>query len=480
MAPEIDTPAWKASILESITAFPHVYTIVTCADTTHDLSPVFEADKDAYYARQVQEYCEHVQSSLHAKASALHEEVQTLRDENRDLKKEVATLVKVIDRVGAPKHTTDQLPHRQTRDHPTFNATEKDIEKRQEEYVGWRSKAMRNLAVDKTIYNTEFRRLQYIGSMLDGSAYTLVRQSLDVITMNPDETGLWEWKTADDLIEFLNSQYETIDLDRTASRNFDNYFMTNKPFENFIAEFNKLATLAGKTDKQKVEALQLKVSNEVIDEVMHRSGKPGNDDWPGWKKLCQDVYNDLEQSKHIRRMRSRREPGPRSASDNPRPNNPPAPAAPIADAGEPMQLSASSTSEARRRERQERGLCYYCGGTHRIRDCQEKKNNDAKYSVQNNTPRSDAARGRGHGRGSYYSPRPSPQVPNATYQPQPQPQYRQLQGFPPAQQYYAQPPYLSPTFNRLHSMDQGFIESDTSSLTDARSTPDTDRSQGNV
>ncbi|KFG84296.1 hypothetical protein MANI_115950 [Metarhizium anisopliae] len=368
MAPEIDTPAWKASLLEGITAFPHVYTIVTCSDTTHDLSPVFEADKDAYYARQVQEYCKHIQSSLHAKASAVHEEVQTLRDEYRDLKKEVATLDKVIDRVGAPKHTTGQLPHRQTRDHPTFNATEKDIEKRQEEYVGWRSKAMRNLAVDKTIYNTEFRRLQYIGR-------------------------LWEWKTADDLIEFLNSQYETIDLDRTASRNFDNYFMTNKPFENFIAEFNKLATLAGKTDKQKVEALQLKVSNEVIDEVMHRSGKPGNDDWPGWKKLCQDVYNDLEQSKHIRKMRSRREPGPRSASDNPRPNNPPAPAAPIADAGEPMQLSASSTSEARRRERQERGLCYYCGGTHRIRDCQEKMDNDANLVDSGCSARAFADRG---------------------------------------------------------------------------------------
>ncbi|KAJ6436567.1 ATP-dependent DNA helicase PIF1 [Purpureocillium lavendulum] len=246
MAQETDTPAWKASLLEGITAFPHVYTIVTCADTTHDLSPVFEADKDAYYARQVQEYCEHIQSSLHAKASIFHEEVQTLRDENRDLKKEVATLNKVIDRVGAPKHTDGQLLRRQTRDHPTFNATEKDIEKRQEEYVGSRSKAMRNLAVDKTIYNTEFRRLQYIGSMLDGGAYTLVRQSLDAITMNPDDTELWEWKTADDLIEFLNGQYETIDLDRTASRNFDNYFMTNKPFENFIAEFNKLATLAGK------------------------------------------------------------------------------------------------------------------------------------------------------------------------------------------------------------------------------------------
>jgi hypothetical protein len=478
MAPEVGVPAWKASLLEGIKAFPHVYTIVTCADTAHDLSPVFEADKDAYYARQVQEYCEHIQSSLHAKASILHEEVQTLRDENRDLKKEVATLDKVIDRVGARKHTNDQLPRRQTRDHTTVNATEKDIEKRQEEYVGWRSKAMRNLAVDKAVYNTEFRRLQYIGSMLDGSAYTLVRQSLDAITMNPDDTGLWEWKTADDLVEFLNGQYETIDLDRTASRNFDNYFMTNKPFENFIAEFNKLATLAGKTDKQKVEALQLKVSNEVIDEVMHRSGKPGNDDWPGWKKLCQDVYNDLEQSKHIRKMRSRREPGPRTASENPRQNNPPAPAAPIADVAEPMQLNAASASEARRRERRERGLCYYCGGTHRIRDCQEKMNNDAKYSIQNNTPRNDAARGRGRGRRGYYSPRHSSPAPNATHQPQPQ--YRQFQGLPPAQLYYAQPPYLSPTFNRLHSMDQGFIESESTSPTDTTLTPDTDKSQGNV
>ncbi|EXU94523.1 hypothetical protein X797_012406 [Metarhizium robertsii] len=478
MAPEFEMPAWKSRLLEGIGSFPHVYTIISRADNTHDLSPAFEADKDAYYAKQIQDYCEHIQSSLYAEAGLLRKEVQTLQDQNHDLRKEVATLDRVIDRVGSPKHTNDQLPRRQTQDHTTFTAAEKDIEKRQEEYVGWRSKAMRNLAVDKAVYNTEFRRLQYIGSMLDGSAYALVRQSLDTITMNPDDARLWEWKTADDLIEFLNSQYETIDLDRTASRNFDNYFMTNEPFENFIAEFNKLAALAGKTNKQKVEALQLKVSDEVITEVMHRSGKPGNDDWPGWRRLCQDVYNDLEQSKHIRKMRSQREPCPGTAFENPRPNNPPTLVAPIADAGEPMQLCASSASEARRRERQERGLCYYCGGTHRIRDCQEKMNNDAKYSVQNHTAQGDPARGLGHGRGSHYYPRPSSHVPSATYQHQPQ--YQQLQGFPPAQQYYAQPPYFSSTFNRLHSRDQGFIESDTSSSAVTRPTPDTDRIQGNV
>ncbi|KJK86341.1 hypothetical protein H633G_09818 [Metarhizium anisopliae BRIP 53284] len=87
-------------------------------------------------------------------------------------------------------------------------------------------------------------------------------------------------------------------------------------------------------------------------------------------------------------------------------------------------------------------------------------NNNAKYSVQNHTAQSDPAHGLGHGRASHYYPRPSSHVPNATYQHQPQ--YQQLQGFPPAQQYYAQPPYFSSTFNRLHSMEQGFIESDTS------------------
>ncbi|KAK8912952.1 hypothetical protein VCV18_011903 [Metarhizium anisopliae] len=60
MAPEFKMPAWKSRLLEGIRLFPHIYTIISRADNTHDLSPAFKADKDAYYAKQIQDYCEHI------------------------------------------------------------------------------------------------------------------------------------------------------------------------------------------------------------------------------------------------------------------------------------------------------------------------------------------------------------------------------------------------------------------------------------
>ena len=54
--------------------------------------------------------------------------------------------------------------------------------------------------------------------------------------------------------------------------------MTNKPFQNLITEFNKLATQAGKTDAQKVDALRLKVSKEMAAAITNRSDKPKSKD----------------------------------------------------------------------------------------------------------------------------------------------------------------------------------------------------------
>jgi hypothetical protein len=66
---------------------------------------------------------------------------------------------------------------------------------------------------------------------------------------------------------------------------FDNLWMTNKPFQNFVAEFNKLATKSGKTDSQKVGALKVKVSQELADVSTNRSARPRPDDFEVWCSL---------------------------------------------------------------------------------------------------------------------------------------------------------------------------------------------------
>ena len=46
--------------------------------------------------------------------------------------------------------------------------------------------------------------------------------------------------------------------------------MSNKPFQNFIAEFKSLASRCKKTTEQKVDALRLKVSQELSNAITHR------------------------------------------------------------------------------------------------------------------------------------------------------------------------------------------------------------------
>src|SRR5205814_8341573 len=161
-------------------------------------------------------------------------------------------------------NTTASIPRRHTENPDKFGAKEKDTEKRQLEYLNWRSKVTRNIAIDSEVFKTDFKRVQYIGSMLTDDAYDLVREALDSIVTKPDTPVEWEWETATELLEFLDTQYATQDLDRTASQKFDLLNMANKPYQNFIAEFEKLAQLAGKTPEQKVSALRLKVSRDVL------------------------------------------------------------------------------------------------------------------------------------------------------------------------------------------------------------------------
>jgi hypothetical protein len=57
----------------------------------------------------------------------------------------------------------------------------------------------------------------------------------------------------------LNNQYETLDLSRQANIDFDCLWMKNIPYQNFIAEFDRLADKSGKTNHQKVDSLKIKV-----------------------------------------------------------------------------------------------------------------------------------------------------------------------------------------------------------------------------
>ncbi|MDB5911257.1 MAG: hypothetical protein JWP34_5374 [Massilia sp.] len=322
-----------------------------------------------------------------------------------------------------------------TSDPDKFSGTEKDIARRQREYINWRAQINRVFAVDSSVFNSDFRQITHIQGLLAGTAYDLNRDSFNTIIDNPADPELWTWRTAPQVFAHLNVLYETLDLSREASMKFDEFRMGGLPFQNFIAEFNTLSAQCGKTNEQKVDALRIKVSQELSTAVQFRDKKPLKTDFTGWCTLYQKIWEDLQDNKHIDKLRQnantfRTTPPGTQTRTNPAPVTTTNQSAPADDA---MQLDAMQAKGGRPRPTREdciaQGLCFYCKKKGHTRDtCEEKKKNDTKYGEPRppNQPIGQVI-GRNVNGGYYTSFQPQ--------QPSPRPQYLQQSGYPHQQQY---------------------------------------------
>ena len=348
-----------------------------------------------------------------------------------------------------------------TEDPEKFTGTEKDITKRQQQYVNWRSQINRCFAVDSTIFNSELRKIQHISGLLKDDAYDFNRENFNSIIENKDEPERWVWRTSEAVFRDLNGQYETLDLSRDASLKFDNLKMGNRPFQNFIAEFNSLSSRCGKTPEQKVESLRLKVSDELAQGLAFVRGKPDKKDFDGWWKFYQGIYDDLQDEKHLAKLRSNK-----GVTFQPRTQQTPAqplyyatPAAPTSTQpppSDPMVLDVARYRPSRE-ECIQKNLCFYCKKPgHSRLDCEEKKRNDIRWV--------------------------NPQQPTTARQNQ---QATQLRFAPQPWQRAAQYQRTFPQpLTRLRAVEPGFVEgevgSETASVTEGTDTAKTGSNQGKV
>ena len=319
------------------------------------------------------------------------------------------------------------------------------------------------------------RRIQYIAARLKGEAAYLYRERFETVTRNPTDNSSWHWKTSDAVFQTLDEQYATVDLSRQAAIDFDNLWMRNQSFQNFKADFDRLAQLCKKTNTQKVEALKMRVSQELSDRVFNIIETPGPDDFEAWCRLFNNIYHNEQEKAHLDRLRS-------SNSNRNRPSGPASmhsvsiPVATVAtttapDTGDPMILDAI--------RRVALDTCAYCKEKgHWKKDCQKRKAAMALYgNVSGNQQQPERNRSapnhrqitysrdnlgsNGRGRGQFPSDRYQSQHRNSLY-----PAYQQ-----PTQSQQPQPwQYQS----QLRAIEHGYIGTESESSTSAPTiTPDT-------
>ena len=460
--------AWGLTFAEALKQdFPLVAEAVL-AGLGHDpttLLKILRDQNDAAAAFQavchaVEAYTTHVVNTSNAEKEELRAEI---REKTVTVRSLAATIGQLSVNNQTPQ-TSGGTARRISKDPEAFSGGEKDVAKRQQQFVVWRSQINSCFAQDIAVFDTERRKILYIAGLLAGDAYELHRTYFDTITENPGTTESWYWKTAEEVFRTLSSQFETMDLAQKASQKFDNLFMLNKPFQNFIAEFRTLTQRCNKTESQKVEALKKKVSKELADKLAYQPAPPAKDDFESWCGLCQQLYNYDQEFKHFEQLKSSRQPSyqlqqPRQILPTPSPPQD----------GDPMQLDSAraATKAALRAFCGENNLCFYCKKPgHIVADCNDKKMADERYGYR--TPNMGNRDNSYRGRGSLYSPRG-----RGGYRPQrlPNPFVPQSQS--------PSPPYAAP-FNRLRALEQGLVDEDlmsTSSIPPA-DTPGTSQTPG--
>ncbi|KAI0999885.1 hypothetical protein K3495_g8312 [Podosphaera aphanis] len=147
-----------------------------------------------------------------------------------------------------------------------FTGLEKDVIKRQDQYLSWKSQMNLNFVQDEAHFDNEKVKILTILRCLGGDAYHLNRDIIEQVQQKKDDPSAWDVKTSDDLLNRLVRHYETVDLAHDAALKFDLLSQGNQLFQNFLSSFMQLAKKSNKTEEQMVDALKKKVSPEITNE----------------------------------------------------------------------------------------------------------------------------------------------------------------------------------------------------------------------
>lgn len=329
--------------------------------------------------------------------------IRELKEENSDLKDDWVRIGrKNLEKTEAGGGYRRKI----TKEPKIFDASEKNTVKRQEQYEEFRTDVNRVLTTDERLYPTEFDKISHLDSHLGGDARRNNALYFDKVLEFPKDPDQWVegWRTVAQIWRNLNAQYVTQDLARKAKMDYDDILMNKRAFGDFVAEFYNLATRCGKTKSQMVSDLKLKVSDELIKASVHRQNKPGDEDYAGWVRMWQEIWNEREEAAHNMKVRANKGVGKKDKdgkgdsggghSKTPAPLPPPvAPQPRPEQTGDPMDLDAAKMGNGgyrtiTREECIARDLCLFCKKPgHQKWECEKKKLSDARKAAAGIPPR---------------------------------------------------------------------------------------------
>ena len=213
---------WGAALADAIEdAFPNVAAAVRHG-LAHDCSDFISTlrDNPNTATSQVGAMCHAVEVAMNHiinRNAELEIQITNLNNELSDLQKRYITTTERLTKNQLNNRPTGDRPRRTTTDPKPFSGEEKDVAKRQTEYVNWRSHLVRAFSVDESTFTDEFIRLQHIAGLLEGTAYRLYRKKFDHIIDHRDNPSAWHWSTYKECLTELNKQYETLVADSVPS-----------------------------------------------------------------------------------------------------------------------------------------------------------------------------------------------------------------------------------------------------------------------
>ena len=232
--------------------------------------------------------------AIEADKTRLETENTILRTEKNVLQQ---TLSSVSQRARTPEE--DTYVRRKTTDDEVFTAKDKNIADRQQQYVTWRDKIITNFEVDQSFFRTEFSKIHHVASRLSGDAFEGVRDHIKTIKgpSDLDKTG-WKWDTHKKLLQWLDSQYETLNMSRQAQQDLDKLLMNNKPFPNFLAQYTKHADRCGRSPEARVEDVKTKISDDMHKILTTRGCKAAKGDFAAFCAELQSIWEDMQEGAH--------------------------------------------------------------------------------------------------------------------------------------------------------------------------------------